>query len=122
MTKDDLEEATRWIEGLDRLHKTRRLKRCFDLSATPYAPTGKKTTEEALFPWILSDFSLNDAIEVGLVKTPRVVVRDDALPVKWKGQDFRPSWTTWARPARLGSGCRTWCRSPCYRRAGTPRT
>jgi type III restriction enzyme len=90
VSKDDLEEATRWIEGLDRLHKTRRLKRCFDLSATPYAPTGKKTTEEALFPWILSDFSLNDAIEAGLVKTPRVVVRDDALPAKWKGQNFRP--------------------------------
>ena len=27
-----------------------------------------------------SDFGLNDAIEAGLVKTPRVVVRDDALP------------------------------------------
>ena len=28
----------------------------------------------------MSDFGLNDAIEAGLVKTPRVVVRDDALP------------------------------------------
>ncbi len=27
----DLDEATRWIEGLDRLHKTRRIQRCFDL-------------------------------------------------------------------------------------------
>lgn len=76
----DLEEATRWIEGLDRLHKTRRIQRCFDLSATPFAPTGKASTEEGLFDWILSDFGLNDAIEAGLVKTPRVVVRDDALP------------------------------------------
>ncbi len=90
VSKEDLEEATRWIEGLDRLHKTRRLKRCFDLSATPFAPTGKKATEEALYPWIVSDFSLNDAIESGLVKTPRVVVRDDAIPVKWKGHDYRP--------------------------------
>lgn len=76
----DLEEATRWIEGLDRIHKTRRIQRCFDLSATPFAPTGKASTEAGLFSWIVSDFGLNDAIEAGLVKTPRVVIRDDALP------------------------------------------
>ena len=76
----DLDEATRWIEGLDRLHKTRGLLRAFDLSATPFAPTGKANTEAGLFSWIVSDFGLNDAIEAGLVKTPRVVVRDDALP------------------------------------------
>src|SRR5690606_34012166 len=76
----DLDEATRWIEGLDRLHRTRRIIRCFDLSATPFAPTGKTNTDEGLFSWIVSDFVLNDAIEAGLVKTPRVVVRDGALP------------------------------------------
>lgn len=76
----DLEEATRWIGGLDRIHNARRIQRCFDLSATPFAPTGKTNTEEALFAWVVSDFGLNDAIEAGLVKTPRVVVRDDALP------------------------------------------
>jgi len=76
----DLEEATRWVEGLDRIHKTRRIQRCFDLSATPFAPTGKASTEAGLFDWIVSDFGLNDAIEAGLVKTPRVVIRDDALP------------------------------------------
>ncbi len=76
----DLEEATRWIEGLDRIHRTRRIQHCFDLSATPFAPTGKASTEEGLFDWIVSDFGLNDAIEAGLVKTPRVVIRDDALP------------------------------------------
>jgi hypothetical protein len=48
--------------------------------ATPVAPTGKASTDTALFDWIISDFGLNDAIESGLVKTPRVVVRDDALP------------------------------------------
>lgn len=76
----DLEEATRWIEGLDRIHKTRRIRRCFDLSATPFAPTGKSNTEAGLFDWIISDFGLNDAIEAGLVKTPRIVVRDGAMP------------------------------------------
>ena len=76
----DLEEATRWIEGLDRLHRTRRVQRCFDLSATPFAPTGRTNTEAGLFDWVMSDFGLNDAIEAGLVKTPRIVVRDGALP------------------------------------------
>ncbi|MFP4572230.1 MAG: BPTD_3080 family restriction endonuclease [Desulfobacterales bacterium] len=75
----DLDEATRWIEGLDRIHRTNRILRCLDLTATPFAPTGKKSTEKGLFDWIISDFGLNDAIEAGLVKTPRVVVRDDAL-------------------------------------------
>jgi type III restriction enzyme len=76
----DLDEATRWVEGLDRIHKTRRIARCFDLSATPFAPTGRNNTEAGLFTWVVSDFGLNDAIEAGLVKTPRVVVRDDAMP------------------------------------------
>ena len=76
----DLDEATRWIEGLDRIHRELRIQRCFDLSATPFAPTGKTNTEQGLFSWIVSDFGLNDAIEGGLVKTPRVVIRDDALP------------------------------------------
>lgn len=76
----DLEEATRWIEGLDRVHKMRRIIRSFDLSATPFAPTGKTSTEAALFEWVVSDFGLYDAIEAGLVKTPRVVIRDNALP------------------------------------------
>ena len=76
----DLDEATRWVEGLDRLHKTRRIQRCYDLSATPFAPTGKVSTDVGLMDWIVSDFGLNDAIEAGLVKTPRVVIRDDGLP------------------------------------------
>ena len=83
----DPEEATRWIEGLDCIHKTRRIQRCFDLSATPFAPTGKANAEEGLFSWIVSDFGLNDAIEAGLVKTPRVVVRDGAVP---NTKDLRP--------------------------------
>lgn len=76
----DPEEATRWIEGLDRINKEIRIQKCFDLSATPFAPTGRTNTEQGLFDWILSDFGLNDAIESGLVKTPRVVVRDGVIP------------------------------------------
>jgi len=78
--KDSAEEATVWIGGLDRLHRSRGILQCYDFSATPFTPSGKKSSEEALFGWLVSDFGLNDAIESGLVKTPRVVVRDDAVP------------------------------------------
>ncbi len=78
--KDSAEEATVWIGGLDRLHRSRGILTCYDFSATPLTPSGKQSSEEALFGWIVSDFGLNDAIESGLVKTPRVVVRDDAVP------------------------------------------
>src|SRR6266404_5753175 len=85
VAKEELEEATKWIGGLDRIHRTRGILNCFDLTATPFAPTGKRSGEETLFQWIVSDFGLNDAIESGLVKTPRVVVRDDAK----LGKDFK---------------------------------
>ncbi len=78
--KDSAEEATVWIGGLDRLHRARGILKCYDFSATPFAPSGGKSGEETLFGWIVSDFGLNDAIESGLVKTPRVVIRDDAVP------------------------------------------
>ena len=80
VAKADLEEATKWVGGLDRIHHSRGILTCYDFSATPFAPSGKKSSDEALFGWIVSDFGLNDAIESGLVKTPRVVVRDDAIP------------------------------------------
>ncbi|MCY3972878.1 MAG: DEAD/DEAH box helicase family protein [Candidatus Dadabacteria bacterium] len=78
--KKEIEEATKWVGGLDRIHKARGILNCFDFSATPFAPSGKKTDEDALFGWIVSDFGLNDAIESGLVKTPRIVVRDNVVP------------------------------------------
>ena len=78
--KEEIEEATKWVGGLDRIHKARGILNCYDFSATPFAPSGKQSSDEALFDWIVSDFGLNDAIESGLVKTPRVVVRDDGVP------------------------------------------
>ena len=80
VAKSDIEEATKWIGGLDRIDRARGILACYDFSATPFAPSGKQSSEEALFGWIVSDFGLNDAIESGLVKTPRVVIRDDAVP------------------------------------------
>ncbi|MFH1609140.1 MAG: type III restriction endonuclease subunit R, partial [Candidatus Bipolaricaulota bacterium] len=47
-----------------------------DLSATPYylARVGQETNR--IFPWVVSEFGLTDAIEAGLVKIPQLVVRD----------------------------------------------
>lgn len=78
--KQDAEEATIWIGGLDRLNKARGITTVYDFSATPFTPSGRNSTSENLFGWIVSDFGLTEAIESGLVKTPRVVIRDDGQP------------------------------------------
>lgn len=75
--KKEQEDATRWIAGLDRIHKVLGIRDCFDFSATPFPPTSNPSSEQALFNWIVSDFGLEDAVEAGIVKTPRYVVRDD---------------------------------------------
>jgi type III restriction enzyme len=60
-------EATVWVDGLDRIHKLRGINFCVDLSATPYflGRVGQETNR--IFPWVVSDFGLTDAIESGLV-------------------------------------------------------
>ncbi|MGP6293834.1 DEAD/DEAH box helicase family protein [Caldiplasma sukawensis] len=78
--EDSAKVGTVWVGGLDRINKVRKILRCFDFTATPFFPSGKKVMEGSLFDWIVSDFGLNEAIESGLVKTPRVVVRDDGNP------------------------------------------
>ncbi|OOP56281.1 MAG: hypothetical protein AYP45_09445 [Candidatus Brocadia carolinensis] len=76
--KSEKEKATIWISGIDRIHDARGVLKAYDLTATPFKPTGKINQGEQLFTWIVSDFGLNDAIESGLVKTPKVAVRDDS--------------------------------------------
>jgi type III restriction enzyme len=70
------QEATVWIDGLDKIDKHRGINFCVDLSATPYflGRVGQETNKP--FPWIVSDFGLVDAIEAGLVKIPQLSVRD----------------------------------------------
>ena len=72
------EKATVWVNGLDKIHNARNIIKTYDLSATPFRPSGVGNQSEKLFPWIVSDFGLNDSIESGLVKTPRIAIRDDA--------------------------------------------
>lgn len=73
------EEARIWISGLEAVKKKLGVKAVYDLSATPFFLRGSGYPEGSLFNWVVSDFSLIDAIESGIVKVPRVPVADDAM-------------------------------------------
>jgi len=84
------EAARVWISGLEIVNRKLGLARVIDLSATPFFLRGSGYAEGTLFPWTMSDFSLMDAIESGIVKLPRVPVADN-IP----GEDmpkFRNLW------------------------------
>jgi type III restriction enzyme len=73
------EEARVWISGLEAVKAKIGVKAIYDLSATPFFLRGSGNPEGTLFPWVISDFSLIDAIEAGIVKVPRVPVADDSM-------------------------------------------
>src|SRR5487761_2037718 len=84
------EAARLWINGLEAVKRKLGVARVIDLSATPFFLSGSGYAEGTLFPWTMSDFSLMDAIECGIVKLPRVPVADnipgDEMPM------FRNLW------------------------------
>ena len=71
------EAARLWITGLEMVKKKLGLSRVIDLSATPFFLSGSGYVEGTLFPWTMTDFSLMDAIECGIVKLPRVPITDN---------------------------------------------
>lgn len=71
------EAARLWISGLEAVNRKLGLSRVIDLSATPFFLRGSGYAEGTLFPWTMSDFSLMDAIECGIVKLPRVPVAEN---------------------------------------------
>ncbi|MCY2987736.1 MAG: DEAD/DEAH box helicase family protein [Planctomycetota bacterium] len=87
LTGDDRKEAEKrdeaarvWISGLEAIQRKCGIKTVYDLSATPFFLRGSGYGREGkLFPWVVSDFSLIDAIESGIVKVPRVPVSDNAM-------------------------------------------
>jgi type III restriction enzyme len=82
-------EARVWFKGLLDLQRKAGIKTVYDLSATPYYLKGSGYNEGFIFPWVVSDFSLMDAIESGIVKVPRIPVDDDAAV---KPVVFRNLW------------------------------
>ena len=75
--EENNEVARVWISGLETVNRKLGVTRVMDLSATPFFLSGSGYVEGTLFPWTLSDFSLMDAIECGIVKLPRVPVADN---------------------------------------------
>ncbi len=75
--KENNEAARLWISGIEALNKKVGVRATYDLSATPFFLRGSGYAEGTLFPWSVSDFSLMDAIECGIVKLPRVPVADN---------------------------------------------
>ncbi len=71
------EAARLWISGIEAVKRTLGVRNVYDLSATPFFLRGSGYVEGTLFPWTVSDFSLMDAIECGIVKLPRVPVADN---------------------------------------------
>ena len=71
------EAARMWITGLEEVNRHLGVARVIDLSATPFFLSGSGYAEGTLFPWTMSDFSLMDAIECGIVKLPRVPISDN---------------------------------------------
>ena len=71
-------EAGVWFTGLTWIAQRVGIKHIYDMSATPFFISGSGYPEGYIFPWTVSDFSLMDAIESGIVKVPRTPVDDDA--------------------------------------------
>ncbi|RZU77623.1 type III restriction enzyme [Micromonospora kangleipakensis] len=74
---DRSREAHLWISGLKAIQAKYGIRQVYDLSATPFFLKGSGYGEGTLFPWVVSDFSLVDAIEAGIVKIPRLPVADN---------------------------------------------
>jgi len=118
---DANDEARVWFRGIQAVASKLGVKQIYDLSATPFYLSGSGYQEGFIFPWTVSDFSLMDAIESGIVKIPRIPVDDDAsgdlvsyltlwehvgdkLPKrKSKGDDY----TDWAPPPVLVGALRS---------------
>lgn len=75
--EENNEAARLWINGIKAVQRQLGLSQVIDLSATPFFLRGSGYAEGTLFPWTMSDFSLMDAIECGIVKLPRVPVADN---------------------------------------------
>jgi type III restriction enzyme len=75
--KEANEAARLWISGIEAVKRELGVSMVYDLSATPFFLRGSGYREGSLFGWVMSDFSLMDAIECGIVKLPRVPVMDN---------------------------------------------
>ncbi|MCD8288114.1 MAG: hypothetical protein LUC18_04660, partial [Porphyromonadaceae bacterium] len=72
-------KAMVWYEGLRQMKQLGyKIQEVYDLSATPYYLNGSGYAPYSLFPWVVSDFGLVEAIESGLVKIPFLPTMDSS--------------------------------------------
>jgi len=89
---DENNKAARvWINGLESLTKKIAVNAIIDLSATPYFLSGSGYQEGTMFPWVVYDFSLLDALECGVVKIPRLPTESDTISID-DVPEFRNLW------------------------------
>ncbi len=90
------EAARVWISGLEAVNRKIGVSQVIDLSATPFFISGSGYPEGTIFPWTMSDFSLMDAIECGIVKLPRVPIADNIPDIHRTSESglpmFRDLW------------------------------
>jgi type III restriction enzyme len=75
------ERAAVWFSGVRACAARFRLRTVYDLSATPYYLSGSGYPAYSLFPWVVTDFGLIEAIEAGLVKIPYLPVDDSSQAI-----------------------------------------
>jgi type III restriction enzyme len=81
-TKEENKRAAVWFTGLRAIASRFKVRSVYDLSATPYYLTGSGYDPYSLFPWVVTDFGLIEAIESGLVKIPFLPVSDDTQAIE----------------------------------------
>ncbi len=79
---DENERAAVWFSGVKQISQRFKLQNVYDLSATPYYLQGSGYVPYSLFPWVVSDFGLIEAIESGLVKIPFLPESDNTQELK----------------------------------------
>lgn len=67
----------KWSRIIDRVASVASISLVVDLSATPWYGTGSPKPDGTLFEWLISDFSVYDAFESGLVKVVRLPDPDE---------------------------------------------
>lgn len=76
--KENDQQAALWFSAIRALRDIEHLGAVYDYSATPLFIATASRKDSTMFPWVVSDYPLTDAIEAGLVKIPRFPVADDS--------------------------------------------
>ena len=75
--KGEEPEFIKWSKIIETVSKAARVGLVLDLSATPWYGSGSAKPDGTLFEWLISDFSVYDAFESGLVKVVRLPDPDE---------------------------------------------